>query len=180
MNRLPSKPHKAPPGARFIRDGKGFEVMVPMRTPWAWVFLGVCIGLAYLSANLWKLALLGHDTGFGRLVTGATALAVSGLAAVVLGMFALHFFGKVRVRVRETLGELFIGVGPMGWRRQFCWDRTTSIQEEPVSEDGTVWYQIVIRADRVLVVRQLLAPQSSDYLLEVLQGMLRQTLEERS
>lgn len=179
-NRRPPETRKPPAGARFARNEMGFEVVVPTRTPWAWVFLGVCFGLACLSTFLWRLALHGEEAGFGRVATGATALAVSGLATVVLGAFALHFFGKVRVSVRGSVGELFIGIGPVGWRRRFSWDRTTSIQEEAISDDATLWYRVVIRADRVLAIGLLLDSQSSDYLLDVLQGMLRQARGERS
>jgi hypothetical protein len=166
---------KPPPGARFIHSGKDFEVAVPVRTHWAWVFMAVFLGMLFLSALLWKSTIHGdHQPEFGRYATGATAFAVSCLALLFLGVFALHYFGRVAVAVRGDVGELFIGIGPLGRRQLFCWGQTISILDESVWDDGNLWYRIRIRADRILTIQLMMESRSREYLLEVLGEMLRQ------
>ncbi len=83
-----------------------------------------------------------------------------GLATAAIALTSL--FGRLEVRVRETRGTVFVGVGPIGWRRRFD---TLGVQS--ISIGQTTWTQnnqskpvIVIHGDETLRFGSMLSERN--------------------
>jgi len=59
--------------------------------------------------------------------------------------------GKVVVTVDGNSGVVFNGIGPIGWRRRFKWDRVTGIRLTRFANSensGKIWYRITLDGDK--------------------------------
>ncbi|MDX2132168.1 MAG: hypothetical protein SFY69_08955 [Planctomycetota bacterium] len=82
-----------------------------------------------------------------------TPFIVIGLA--MLGAFVMSLGGRVEVRVRDAAGELFTGIGPVGWTRRFHAAGVTRVAVEhrrwkDSDGDARSKQEIVVEADRTL------------------------------
>lgn len=119
----------APPRGAWHRAGVDLQIygattrhavafmLVPFTLVWGGGSLGGIFGTAFAKGGFHPiLFLFGLPFLVGTIaLTGFTALAVA---------------GKVEVRLRGREGEVFTGVGPIGWRRRFDLGHVEHIREE--------------------------------------------------
>jgi hypothetical protein len=118
-----------PRGAWYLSDVNEFVVGATTRHPVAFILVPfMCV---------WSGVSLGGIYG-SQIVQGQfnPLLSLFGipfvLGTVMLGSFTLMAIsGKVVVRVRDSEGEVFTGVGSVGWRRRFDWLQVTAVRIEP-------------------------------------------------
>lgn len=116
-----------PPGGTWLRQmGGGFEVGATTRSaigfflvPFALVWSGGSIGGIYgtqiaKGALDWKLCLFGLPFLIGSLFLVPFAL--------------MCVCGKIAVRREGDQGEVFTGIGPVGWTRRFRWSAVKSVR----------------------------------------------------
>ncbi len=97
---------------------------------------------------------------------------------VLLACLLMSIAGKEVVRVRGTKATVFVGVGPIGWRRRFDATRVRQIEivnyGEHGESGGIAWKPaILIDADRTIKFGQMLSEDRMAYLVAVLRTVLR-------
>lgn len=92
--------------------------LVPFMCVWAGGSLGGIYGtqIAKGEFNL-MMSLFGLPFLIGSIVFGSIAL--------------MAVCGKVEIRIREGAGQIFVGVGPVGWNRSFQLDEVDAIESRP-------------------------------------------------
>ncbi len=127
LNHVAARP---PQGSWFRKEGRDFEVgastrswsalfLIPFTLFWSGISMSMIYGTQITKGHFdWKQSLFGLPFLLGTcfLVPACLMLAV----------------GHVAVRVRDLQGEIFTGVGFLGWRRRFPWTEVTAIRLETV------------------------------------------------
>lgn len=97
------------------------------------------------------------------------------IGLTVIGALLTALIGKVEVRLRGPDGQVFTGVGPLGWKRRFDADAVEAIRftDSDVKEDGKAKRAIAIEtATKTLKFATLLPDQRRLWLGGVLKTML--------
>lgn len=114
-----------PPGAWYRQTAGGLELgattrsasaflIVPFTVVWSGFSLGIIYGSQLFKGELnWKLSLFGLPFVIGSMLMVIFALMTS--------------CGKVRVRANGNDGEIFTGIGLVGWRWRFNWNELRRI-----------------------------------------------------
>ncbi len=116
-----------PPAGTWLRQmGGGFEVgattrsglaffLVPFTLLWSGGSLSGIYGSQLLKGQLdWKLSLFGLPFLLG--------------SCFLVPFTLMSVFGKVAVRRTGERGEVFLGIGRVGWSRQFRWSDVTGVR----------------------------------------------------
>lgn len=164
---------RPPSGAWLRQTGSGFElgattrsgaafILVPFTLFWSGVSLGGIYGTQIYKGEFdWKLCLFGLP-----FLAGSAFLIPAALMAI---------FGRVRVRSEGDRGEVFAGIGPLGWRRRFRWNEIQAVRRAQ-----TKWQQNRRHLPLIELVRepkpvrfgsQLSAPRQ-DFMLAALKRLL--------
>jgi hypothetical protein len=71
----------------------------------------------------------------GELDIGQTLFGIPFLIGtiVLVSVTTFMLFGRWVITLAQGHGEVFMGVGPLGWRRRFSYDRQTRVTIEPTS-----------------------------------------------
>lgn len=163
--------NRPPKGVWLRRHSRGFELGATTRSPVAFflvpfmcVWSGGALGGIYGSQivkgqfNL-MMSLFGIPFLLGTLLFGSIAL----MAAC----------GKVVVRVDGKNGEVFTGVGPIGWRRRFERDGVTAVHRtEHRGSKGRVSGQITIEGRQRINLAAGLKAERFDFMLAALRQLL--------
>jgi hypothetical protein len=136
---------KPPKGAWYRKTMRGFVVgattrhasaffLVPFMTVWSGFSLGGIYGSQIVKGefNL-IMSLFGIPFILGTLFFGSIML--------------MTVMGKVEVAVERNEGHVFIGVGFLGWRQYFQWDKIQKIQDVTGYNDGTPYKEIALKTD---------------------------------
>ena len=101
----------------------------------------------------------------------AVSLLFWATAAMMLG-------GKVVVKVEGNSGRIFVGVGPLGWKRNFNWSEVSGFRQQDAKwhGPGCSGMQIVAEEKRESAFGSMLDGRRRLFLL----GMLRQMLAKRN
>ncbi len=164
-------PHDPPRGAWFREDFNGFEVgtttrhpiaffLVPFMCVWSGGSLGGIYGSQIISGqfNL-LLSLFGIPFCLGTLLFGSIAL--------------MTVCGQIYVRVVDSEGVVFIGVGPLGWRRPFDWKQVTAIRvEASINNNHQPSQTIVLDGPRKLRFGSGVTEVRRDFIADVLRQEL--------
>lgn len=96
------------------------------------------------------------------------------IGGVTATLAVVSLVGRNEVTVRGGRGEVFTGVGPIGWRRRFDARAVQSVRmrEAGSTTNGRRDKQIVIEADRTVKVGVLLSERRRTWLCAVLQREL--------
>lgn len=117
---------RPPKGAWYRTQGNEFEVgavarsasaffLVPFTLIWSGISLGGIYGSQIAKGQFeWAQSLFGIPFLVGTLV----------LVPITL----MTVFGKVAVRSSGDQGNVFIGVGPLGWKRPFRWGEIKQVR----------------------------------------------------
>jgi hypothetical protein len=90
---------------------------------------------------------------------------------VLLGASLMCIFGKIVVRVDGNSGVIFNGIGPIGWRRRFQWDRVTAIrltQAARSDNSNKIWYRITLDGDKPINFASAIKRERLDFIAAVL------------
>jgi hypothetical protein len=139
---VPVDPNEPPRGAWFREDFGGFTVGGTTRhaiafflVPFMCVWSGFSLGGIY-ATQIWRgkfdlfQSLFGIPFFLGTLLFGSVAL--------------MTLCGKVVVRIRDSEGMVFTGVGPIGWRRAFNWLEVKSVRVEAFASRNNQRSKIII------------------------------------
>jgi hypothetical protein len=164
---------RPPRGTWFKRNARGFEVGISTRhpasfflVPFMLIWSGFSIGGIY-GPQIKKGELDLFDSLFGVPFL---------IGTVVFGAVALmSVLGKIVVRVENSQGTTFTGLGPFGWRRRFRWDEVKEIRQSfNGTSNGKPMKQVTIHADRPIGVSIGLNEKRQQFLLETLRHLLRE------
>ncbi|MGH8247634.1 MAG: hypothetical protein ACREUU_14520 [Gammaproteobacteria bacterium] len=167
----PVDPNRPPKGAWYKRTPGGFEVGSTTRSPIAFFlvpFMGVWAGGSLGG-------IYGTQIAKGKFDLGQSLFGIPFLLGTLLfGSIALMAAcGKVVVRLDGKSGEVFTGVGPVGWRRRFQKDDVTGVRRtEHRGNKGQVSDQITIEGRHPIRFALGLPAERLNFIL----GTLRQGL----
>jgi len=160
-----------PKGMWFTRTMTGFELgastrspaaffLVPFMLVWSGFSLGGIYGtqIAKGHFNL-GMSLFGLPFLFGTILFGSIAI--------------MTVCGKFCVRAMSNQGEVFVGVGPIGYRKRFQWDQVKSISVKTRrGSNDSLYRQIVIDADTSIGIPSV-SGSRVDYFLAALRKLRR-------
>jgi len=160
-----------PKGVWFTRTLTGFELGASTRSPAAFFLVPFML--------VWSGFSLGGIYG-SQIAKGHFNLPMSlfGLpflfATIVFGTFALMTVcGKFCVRAIGNQGEVFIGVGSLGYRKRFQWDQVKSITiKTRRGSNNNLYQQIVIDADASIGIPRV-SGSRADYFMAALRKLRR-------
>ncbi len=157
-----------PSGAWFREEFQGFVLGASTRSPIA--FFLVPFTCVWAGGSMWGLYIR-------QIIEGEFDLASTlfGLPFLVGSIFLCSFtlmmiFGKVVVSVEGQGGEVFTGLGPMGWRRPFNWAEVESIGEElsSTSSNNSSSHVIVLKGPKELKFGSMLNDKRRCFMLNML------------
>ncbi|MBI4602928.1 MAG: hypothetical protein HY721_13305 [Planctomycetes bacterium] len=167
---VPSEP---PRGAWFRKDADGWELgattrgaaaffLVPFMGVWSGVSLGGIYGtqIANGQFNL-VLSLFGLPFLAGTVFLGSMAV--------------MTICGKVRVRVRQGLGQglgqVFVGAGVIGWRKRFDPKAIRRVLEKDTSGTRSASTSIVLEGEERIVFGSPLSEARRYFMVQVLRAI---------
>lgn len=118
-----------PRGTWFKEFTNGFELGASMRSPMKLLLVPFACCWIAGSAGLF-LKSVANPPGYDVWLL-AFALALVGGAVYFGGVGVLGIFGKVAIRRHGDAGEVFTGVGAMGFHRRFNWSQVQSMKITP-------------------------------------------------
>ena len=94
---------------------------------------------------------------------------------VVWTMTAMNVFGRVELKIRGDEGELFTGIGSIGWTRRFVLSDFNKISESVGSQSvrGGSTSKIVLEGARRLTFGSMLNQERRFFVIESLRPLLR-------
>jgi hypothetical protein len=160
-----------PRGAWYRAEFDGFVVgattrhpmaffLVPFLCVWSGGSLGGIYGSQIVQGRFdWFQSLFGIPFLLGTLFLGAMTL--------------MAVCGKLVVRVADSEGEVFAGIGALGWRRPFDASQVTSVRMEPyVGGHVQGSMRIVLDGPRKLRFGSILSEARRDFVADVLRQEL--------
>jgi hypothetical protein len=142
---------KPPKGIWYKRLPNGFELgastrsavaffLVPFMMVWSGFSLGGIYGTQIVKGHFnLGMSLFGIPFFLGTLLFGSIAI--------------MTVCGKFCVRADGNNGEVFVGVGSLGYRKKFRWDKVRDIRVETKrNSDGGSYKQILISADEQIKI----------------------------
>ena len=161
-----------PAGARFEGVAGGFTVeastrswMAALMIPFACAWIGMSAGAIY-----------GRQIESRRFDPIQSLLGIPFLLGSIMLIVwcAMMTAGVVRVTRRADDLEIFIGIGPIGWRRRYRWSDFRTARED--TRSGSYWsrkpvHVIVLEGDRRAVFGSMLSEERRYFLLNVLRKM---------
>ncbi|HKQ37136.1 MAG TPA: hypothetical protein VJ063_03595 [Verrucomicrobiae bacterium] len=140
-----------PKGVWYKRFPNGFELgsstrsaaaffLVPFMLIWSGGSLGGIYGTQIVKGHFsLGMSLFGLPFLFGSIVLGSMAI--------------MTVCGKFCVRAEGNDGEVFVGVGSIGYRKKFPWDQVRDIRlETKRNSDGGAYKQLLIAADNPIKI----------------------------
>ena len=123
----PVLPVECPSGASFEPTLGGFRVWASCRSYMALVLVPFTMLWAGFSTG----GILGRQIARGEFRFWESLLGVPFLigSIILASMCSMCVLGRVTVTVTGGGGEVFTGVGPLGWRRRFSWDDVRDANE---------------------------------------------------
>jgi hypothetical protein len=168
QNDAPVDLTRPPKGVWYKRTPNGFELgsstksavaffLVPFMIVWAGGSIGGIYGSQIAKGDFsLTQSLFGVPFLFGTILFGSIAV--------------MTVCGKLVVRAEGPEGELFIGAGPVGYRKKFSWTDVKDIRlEHKQSAKGRDYQQIIIDAESPLSIPNLNDARASFFV-----GALRQ------
>ena len=160
-----------PKGIWFTRTQSGFELGASTRSPAAFFLVPFML--------LWSGGSLGGIYG-SQIVKGHfnPAMSLFGLpflfGTILFGSFTIMTLcGKFCVRAMGNQGEVFMGVGSLGYRKKFQWDQVKSISVNTRrGSNDNLYQQIVIDADTSIAIPRV-SGSRADYFLAALRKLRR-------
>jgi hypothetical protein len=160
-----------PRGAWYREEFDGFVVGATTRHPMAILLVPfMCVWSGFSIGGIYGQQIARGKFNLGESLFGIPFI----LGTLVFGSIALMTVcGKVVVRVRDFGGEVFTGVGSIGWRRPFDPKQITAIRIEPYrSSNGQTSSTILLEGPKKLRFASGLTEPRRDFLANVLRREL--------
>jgi hypothetical protein len=164
----------APAGTWLVDSPLGFEIgvstrsataffLVPFMCVWSGFSLSGIYGSQLMNGRFdWAMSLFGIPFILGTLFFGSTAM--------------MSVCGKVVVKVAGDSGEVFTGVGPVGWTRRLDWSQVTSIRiTQKWGSNASVSDQITLMAGAPINIAVGVSAPRLNYMFVTLRQKWRQT-----
>lgn len=126
---------KAPDGVRFEWTPGGFLLRVSCGSlitgaPWA-IFAGLLVAIPFI---LWGDLIRGvwTDEGLSFWMTSAFLAIWAGAVLWVCATAAVGLFGEIRIAKDGGRGEIFTGIGRVGWTHRVQWSEFEGVSEREV------------------------------------------------
>ncbi len=161
-----------PKGTWFLRTMNGFEVgsttrsaaalfLVPFMCVWSGGSLGGIYGSQIIKGKFELVqSLFGIPFLLGTLIFGSIAV--------------MSVCGKIVVRVEGIKGEVFTGVGPIGWRQKFQRDDVTKVRRsQHRGSKGNMSDQITIEGRKTIHFGVGMKTERLHFILAALRQWLR-------
>ena len=161
-----------PRGVWCKRTRDGFELGSSTRSPAAFFLVPFMVVWSGGSlGGIYGTQISRGDFSLGQSLFGLPFL----LGTLVFGSLALMTVcGKFCIRADGRKGELFAGVGPIGYRKKFRWDEVKDIRiQTKRTAKGGEYQQILIDADKPVTIFNLTDTRRNFFL-----GALRQLYRE--
>lgn len=162
-----------PKGMVYRRTTDGFELSVSTRSIALAIFL-VPFMLVWSGGSLGGIYGSQIAKGDFNLLMSLFGLPFL-LGSIVLGAFTIMTLaGKFCVSAEGRQGQVFVGIGSIGYRKRFLWDAVKDIRlETRRTAKGGEYKQLVIDADTTVTI-----PNVNDARANFLLGALRQIREQ--
>jgi hypothetical protein len=161
-----------PRGAWYQGDINGFIVQATTRHPIAFFLVPfMCVWSGFSLGGIYGTQIMQGNFNLGKSLFGIPFL----LGTLIFGAVALMAVcGKVVVRVLDSEGVVFTGVGPFGWRRPFNWDDVTMVRVERsfTRNNSSQAMTIVLDGPRKLRFGSGLTENRRDFIANVLRHEL--------
>lgn len=168
-----AKVSQPPKGTWFREEGRNFEVGATTRSSSALFFIPFALfwsgGLTVLFYG--SQIVKGHFDWAGALFSLPFLLG----ACVLILTCLMMTLGRVTVRVRDQEGEVFTGVGPIGWRRRFRLGEVRGVRFGTANwqQNGQLVRQLWIETSgKTLKFASSVARERQDFLLGVLRRQI--------
>jgi len=164
----------APPsGAWFQELPGGFRVGATTRS-WMALFL---VPFTCVWSGISMSGIYGTQIRSGHFDPGSSLFGLPFLIGTffLVGMCVMNVAGRVELALNGDNLSVFIGVGPVGWKRTYLWSEFSSVREGFGSNTYN-WNRqpgIVLEGKRRLAFGSMLSEQRRYFVLSVLRKMLR-------
>jgi hypothetical protein len=166
--------HTPPSGSRFEVLASGFTAEATTRSLMA-VFLVpfTCVWAGMSVGNIYGRQILHGQFNPTDSFMGLPFLLGS---VVLVGWCAMLIGGVVRVTRQGDELDVFTGVGPLGWRRRYCWSDIRTVREGATATMGR-WgsgqgRSVILEGRRRIAFGTLLTEERRYFMLQVMQKML--------
>ncbi len=168
--------HNPPAGAWFEQVGSEIQVGATCRVPVLGVFL---VPFTAVWAGGSMMGLYGTQITDGEFDLFRTLFGIPFLVGSVflISMTLFVLFGKVNVTIRDREGEVFTGIGPIGWRRPFHTDDVKVVRKEQVATSNsrgrrTIHYAIILDGAKRLKFASMMSSKRRAFVMGVLRTLL--------
>lgn len=161
-----------PEGVWFEKTFDGFVAGASTRSRGAiWLVISLMLVTGFASLTVLASLKAKGTLNLGLTVAGVSFLAVAGVFWVSAVMMIC---GKVTVEVDGNRGKVFVGVGPLGWRKHFDWSGISGVRQQRAKWSGTGLYgfQIVLEGKKLIAFGSMLEGNRRLFVLGVLLRML--------
>ncbi len=119
--------HSPPSGAAFQGTAAAWRITTSTRTPAAFVSVPfACLWVGFVLFGLYGQTII-HGTF--SLILSLIGIPFLIASAVLVSVALMNVCGRVVVSVDGADGQVFTGVGSIGWTRRFDWRAITAINE---------------------------------------------------
>lgn len=158
-----------PPGVQVTRLGR--KTVITASTRSAWALLGVPFLLLWTAGVIGKIYLRSEPPSLYETLIGIVFLSFS----VILWVSELMLVvGRVEIRLEPGRGEVFSGIGPIGWRRAFDPGEVHHVREEIGGRRGTYRVFVLEGKERLRFGGLLLNDQRRYFVLQALKRALHE------
>ena len=164
-----------PKGMWFNRTPSGFELGSSTRSGAAFFLVPfVCFWSGGSMGGIYGSQIIKGDFNLTMSLFGLPFL----LGSVVLGAITIMCVcGKVCVRRDGMDGEVFAGVGSIGFRKRFKWDEVKSIRQvTKIGSKGRHYKQLCLQTDRPISIASHLRKDRMDFFFGALRQLHQETL----
>ena len=166
-------PSAPPKGAWYRETGpQVFEVGATLRSPLAFFLVPfMCVWSGFSLGGIYGTQIAHRHFELAQSLFGIPFV----LGTLLFGSIAvMSVCGKVTVTSAGETGVVFTGVGPLGWRRRFEWQKITAIRRtENVSRRGAASEQITFEGEKRMNFAVGVKAARLDFMLAVLRAKWR-------
>ncbi|MCE5269404.1 MAG: hypothetical protein LLG00_16125 [Planctomycetaceae bacterium] len=166
----------SPPRGAWFRTGiDGWELGASTRHPIAFFLVPfLCVWSGFSLGGIYGSQIVKGEFNLGTSLFGIPFV----IGTVFLGSAAvMAVVGRLVVTVVADDGTVFVGVGPVGWRRRFRWDEMERVEEEDSTtrSSGSSGRVIALIGKTKLRFGSMLTDSRRYFFIQVLRKMLQGT-----
>jgi hypothetical protein len=164
-----------PPKGSWYREQppRRFEIGSSTRSPSAFFLVPfMCVWSGFSLGGIYGSQFTKGHFELGQSLFGIPFI----LGTLLFGSIAvMSVCGKITVAVDDDEGILFMGVGPIGWRRRFNWRKVTAIKCTESYNRRSVSQQITFEGEKRLNFGSNLKDERLDFMLGALRKKWRES-----